>query len=340
MFYNNLKKIIKRSKNLWKFLTFIKRKLNNFLRLKDVLMMMLLLNVWPEQAYRFSTRKLLPCKKNRLPKTKEPIFPYELLKSKSSDIPRMKEVHIVARGSSFDLNNLKKLNGPIFLTSFYSPVKTDSKGRLFYEHYKDDEAGKLLKDYKEDFSEKVNKDYKNKNIIYVNSRHDLLEMLKKNGHEIMSIETHLADENGDFISTLEPISSYLELINSGKCKRISIAEKIYLTPMLPPYANWAPTGSLLQTICALSYFADKINVYGWDSYLKNSPKTLNKWSLLLKMYKYNFDTIWRAQFESALINFYYGFSFSRLSHISIFGHVGQLGNHEKLIKKIERVLFN
>ena len=72
----------------------------------------------------------------------------------------------------------------------------------------------------------------------------------------------------------------LKLINSGQCKRISIAEKIYLTPILAPYANWAPTGSLLQTVCALSYFVDKINVYGWDSYLNKTPETLNKWELL------------------------------------------------------------
>ena len=46
-----------------------KRQLENFdQQLKDVCMMMTLFHIWPEQVYRFSTRKLLPSKKNRYSK--------------------------------------------------------------------------------------------------------------------------------------------------------------------------------------------------------------------------------------------------------------------------------
>ncbi len=46
------------------------------------------------------------------------------------------------------------------------------------------------------------------------------------------------------------------------------------------------------------------------------------------------------KWESALINFYYGYQLSKLPNITIHGYMGKLGKHHKLIRKIERVLFN
>ena len=89
MFYNNLKKIIKKFPTIWKFLFFIKTNLVNLSRLKDVLMMMILLHIWPEQTYRFSTRKLLPNMKNRHPRDGKLKLPYNYLKSKTSDIAKI-----------------------------------------------------------------------------------------------------------------------------------------------------------------------------------------------------------------------------------------------------------
>ncbi len=59
------------------------------------------------------------------------------------------------------------------------------------------------------------------------------------------------------------------------------------------------------------------------------------------MYKYKQDLNQSMDhFESALINFYYGYQLSKLPHIKIYGYMGQLGKHHKLIQRIERVLFN
>jgi len=41
-----------------------------------------------------------------------------------------------------------------------------------------------------------------------------------------------------------------------------------------------------------------------------------------------------------MIHFYYGYHLSKLPNINIHGYLGQLGRHEKLIGKLERVLFN
>ena len=117
MFYKNLKKIIKRSPVLWEFLRQIKDSLIILSRLNDVLMMMIMFHIWPEQTYRFSTRKYLPKRKNKFSKESKPIIPYDLLKSKSSSIPIMKEINVVGVGSSFNINNIKEMKGPIFLVS-------------------------------------------------------------------------------------------------------------------------------------------------------------------------------------------------------------------------------
>ena len=107
--YKKLKQFIKKFPTLWKFLTWLKDCLIDLSRLIDVLMMMILFHFWPEQTYRFSTRKLLPPKKNRLSKESRPIIPYDLVKSKSSNIPIMKEISVIGRGSSFNLKNIKEM---------------------------------------------------------------------------------------------------------------------------------------------------------------------------------------------------------------------------------------
>ena len=68
MYINNLKKIIKKIPFLWKYLTWFKDQLIILSRLKDVIVMMIVFHVWPEQTYRFSTRKCLPKKENRFSK--------------------------------------------------------------------------------------------------------------------------------------------------------------------------------------------------------------------------------------------------------------------------------
>ena len=144
MLYNNLRKFIKKFPTIWKILTWSKDRLLNLSRLKDVLMMMLLVHMWPEQTYRFSTRKLLPSKKNRFSKESRSVIPYDLLKSNGSNIPLMKEINIIGRGSSFDLNDIKKIKGPIFLISFWGPLKISDNGNVIYNNYFSYESGKFI----------------------------------------------------------------------------------------------------------------------------------------------------------------------------------------------------
>ena len=329
---------------LWNFLRRSKDSWIKLSRVKDVLMMMILFHIWPEQTYRFSTRKLLPSKKNRFSKESRPVIPYDLLKFNSSNIPLMKEINIIGRGSSFDLNDIKKIKGPIFLIAFWNPLKISDNGNVTYNHCLAEdgscESGKFAEHLKEYLSDQAKKkDYVKKNITYAIGIIEIMELLKKNSHNILNVKTTTTKgKDGNYC---EPPSSDLHLIDNDQCKHILVEEKVYKHPMLDPHPKWAPTGSFLPYLCALSYFADKINVYGWDFYLKSSPENMNYWQLFFNMYKYGLD-INRSKnhFESALINFYYGYQFSKLPNINFHGYLGQLDKHEKLIKRIERVLFN
>lgn len=339
MLYNNLKKFGKKSPTLWKFLRWFKNSLIDLFRLKDVLMMMILFHVWPEQTYRFSTRRILPCKKNRFCKESKRIIPYDLLKSKSSNIPTMKEINLVGRGSSFDLNDLKEINDPIFLISCNYPLNIDGNGKVIFKHNFSYETMKWG-DSEELFNDQTNKEFEKKNITYVNSMKKYIEMFKKNGNNVISVDVYATDKDGNHypMSKIWETSSYLNLFDHDQCRHISVAEMVYRPPLLSPYA---PTGSFIVSLCALSYFAKKINVYGWDFYLDSSPEYMSYWQLFFNMYKYKHDLDRsKNHFESALINFYYAYQLSKLPNINIHGYLGQLSKHEKLIKRIERVLFN
>jgi len=341
MLFNNLKKIIKKIPFLWKYLTWFKDQLIILSRLKDVLMMMVMVHIWPEQTYKFSTRKCLPKKENRFSKESKPSIPYDLLADKGSNIAKMKEINVIGRGSSFNLNNLKKLDLPTFLISFWGAVKMDDNGKIFYKHsakFKPGQKKMVARNWKEYLSEENNKDFIKKNITYVTARESEIELLKRNGHNILSVEVH-TEPNGEYYRTFFNKPSFSNMIKSGQLKRISVRENVYRPPLLAP--DWVPAGSFISALCALYYYADKINVYGWDNHLNFSIDKMSYWEFLIKMYNFEVDTRgWKAQFEHALINCYYAYQFSKLPNINIYGYMGQLGKHEKLIKKIERVLFN
>ena len=207
---------------------------------------------------------------------------------------------------------------------------------MLYMKEKNDDY--LLGDFKNHYNNFFNKKFPNKDLTYVMSRLKTINYLKKNGHKVIVISHHAVDEDGNNYPTRKELETFLNQNSNNDHKYISILEKLYKPPLLE--SNRVPTASFLPCLSALSYFAEKINVYGWDFYLESSPKNMNYWQLLFNMYKYNQDFRGRSHFESALINFYYGYKFSKMPQFNIYSYLGQLNNHEKLIKRIERVLFN
>ena len=90
------------------FLVRVKFTATSIKRMFDAFMMMALLHLWPEQVYRFSTMKRLLPVGARYPKDNKPgIFPFKVINKTLCNFPKMEEINICMRGSSFDLNNSK-----------------------------------------------------------------------------------------------------------------------------------------------------------------------------------------------------------------------------------------
>ena len=233
MIYTTLKNLVKKIPFLWILLTWSKDRVLILLRLKDVLIMMILFHIWPEQTYRFATRKTLPSKKNRFSRGSKQIIPYDLLKSKSSNIPMMEEINVVGIGSSFDLNNLKDLKGPIFHPG-WGVLRTDKNGKVFYRHHHSYD-NKITVDVEELFNDEVNKDLKH--ITYVIGRRSGIELFKKNNNNVLAVNAYGTDKDGNHypLSDDWETSSYLDLFDHGafvvhhlRQDRVSVRETTHL----------------------------------------------------------------------------------------------------------------
>ena len=314
------------------FRHFLRRRFYILGRAVGLTIMLFLIHVWPEQVYRFSSRKLLPSKKERYRKFEKLTFPYNIVDSRTStDLPRFSEINVVLRGASAANIPLNSLKGPIVLASFWPNILTERT-----RHYQ----GKT--------SEEFNKlDY-----YFLHHDSNAIKQLLDSERRVLWEETCYVDETGK----LRPQDGnwgtewYEEMSFNPLCKRVSIqynAEK-NLTRLRPP------TGSGLSAITTCSFLAETVNVYGWDFYLEHSPEEISYWQLLFSMYKKKRSSMstggerivdrrldWAIMhLESAVYNYYYGYHWSKLKNINIHGQLGQLKSHKRLIDKLERVLFN
>jgi hypothetical protein len=179
-----------------------------------------------------------------------------------------------------------------------------------------------------------------KDVFYAMTNAAVVRELLKLKLQVLWIETCCVDRDGSICPHDGGWQSewYEQMLDNPLCKRVSMKVRVFGDTSSPRQ----PVGSGLSTIGACSVFADIMNVYGWDFYLKTSPENMNHWKLCSNMVNYRLDVGRRRRnvFESALINFYYAYQLARLPNIKIHGYLGQLARHEKLVRRIERVLFN
>ena len=111
-----------------KFLNKIKFQIKIILRIFDVIMIYISYLSFPSYTYFFSTRKLYPSKKDRWTKNKFKPF---LILNKSKK--KFKKINVIAKGSSFDLNDIKKFKDPTFLVGFTNTLRIKNND-IFYQH--------------------------------------------------------------------------------------------------------------------------------------------------------------------------------------------------------------
>ena len=323
----------------------IKKVANSFFRFLDVLCMIIALQIYPEKTYKFSTRKALPPKKFKMSKYGKEEIPYKLFEEKSSNLEKIDEIDAIGVGDSFDLNNLKKINKPTFLLSFWNSLKISQYNQIVYSTK---ENGKfydfwdpnLIIGHNKNVNEKSKyTDFVNPNITYVVTHPQLVKKLVDEGHNVLVVHTYRKDKNGDY-TTEDNKNEIEELYNKKNVSKISIIDEIIKFPTEKPYLSWTQIGSFISSLAAVSFISKKINVFGWDFFLEDSPEKMSELKLITNMYSHKIDLgRSKTHFEEALFNFYFGYQFSLNSKFNIQSYMGKLTTHQNLIKKIEKALF-
>ncbi len=353
---NNLRKF----PLLYKILAEIYSGIKNVSRIKDVLIMIVGLFFFRNIVYKFSTRKVLPPEKNKTALKDQIIPPYELLESRGSSIPSLDEVTFISSSSSLDFNFIKKIKTPIFLCGFWNSLKVDENENILYlpnpnlagyNYFKFRLNDKLKKysDFKE--FEKL-REYQNPNITYMHSTTTAIDFIQSKGHNVLAVIHYLKNKDGEIYETsrnyeksyfkdygITDNESFIQFLKSKNINQLHILEKIY-KPMEKPYFDAAPTAGYLSYISALSFISKKINAYGWDFYLEDSPNNMSSLGLLLRIWNIKMDLkLSKFLFEIGLMNIYYAYKFSKMDKFNIQGRLSELSKHEKLIKKIEKIFY-
>lgn len=97
-------------------------------------------------------------------------------------------------------------------------------------------------------------------------------------------------------------------------------------------------GSGIDAVIALSKFAKKINIYGWDQYMKIGPQNTNFFSLhsilSISVTPYNCD-----QIVGHLRSFNCAIRFSRLKNVKNYGYTSKMSGFSDLTKRLEKVFY-
>ena len=326
---------------LWKYQT------KRFMlpRIFNVLTMMITFHIRPEYVYKFSThRRLMPRQAKYNKQLRPGVFPFKVHNEKSTINISYDEISIVMRGASFNLQDLKVVPQP-----------------LFFVGYANNDVLNRRSDFNVDWSyiSKLDEIIKINRIpiIHVHSiikYHRILienRILRQNDMKFLFLNYLYKTNDSEFRNLMnDPDTKWYKTINDERLKTISVYQTLYdeLNTMINPTERsfkrgvsftYFPFGSGVVTISALYPFARKINIFGWDFHLNSSPEKMNYLELFLNSYKYNMDRRARDHFECALINYYYGYHLSKLPKINVHGFLGELDKHEKLINRIERVLY-
>jgi hypothetical protein len=331
--------------DIYKILTIIYKTIKIVKRIIDIFFMYLSLNLYPTITYKFSTRKLLPQPEQRHKLNKENFLPVKIISKEKSTMKYFDEVNVVAYGSSFNIDDIKKFKDPTFLISFWAALRKKKDGSLVINYTHHDAR----------FNSNIDtlEPYNNENLFYVVGRQDTCRDLIDNDCNILNIEGEKELISGDYIPSNNYHKPYSvtfqqqEIAEFKKYKKkiiLSITENFRKPYQTQSEARnyFTPNGSFIPSVLALIPFCKKINIFGWDFYLDQNANDLNTFQIYKSLFNPKLDwgpTRSWFHFESTLMNYYYAYFLSKKKNIKIHSHLSGIKKHEKLIKNIEKVLF-
>ncbi len=311
------------------FLNKIALKLKILRRIINVLMIYLVYLTFPKYTYFFSTRKLYPNQSDRWIKNK--FKPYIILNNKRKK--KLDNVNLVAKGQSFNLNDLKKFKDPTFLVGFSRTLRVKNNNIV---HYLNQFDFRYIKNTSESM-----KLFQKKNFYYINYNPLLATDMHKND-KVLFIQTLLKDSfsNKEFWYGAYKSNKNVKILKKFKSiKKIKIIENIYKNYYINKHF-FAPTGSVIPAVYYLLSISKKVNIYGWDFYFDKKIKNYNYFSFLKKIYRFKLDVnrSWN-HIESCLMNLYFAYILEKKKNIFLHGNLSQLYIFKKFIKKFEKVIF-
>ena len=267
----------------------------------------LMVHFFPKYVYLFSYRGGIPNPSQRILKLQNPLNEFETHTNISDSMPVMDEINIVMKGESFDRDNLSSLKGPIFLVNWVDESHVKEEVPLI----------------------------KRENVYYITGDQSVaVEMLKKGRTPIILIQGPSFNTNGEIQNdSLKYLPGLVDAFEESNNLRILITFKCN--------APFPIIGSGLLSIVALSHFAKKINVYGWDAYLEFEPAKHGYWKTLFGLTSPSYKRMppFASRVLGALFNWYFAYRLNKLPSINIQGYLSQLEHHPRLMNKIEQVLY-
>jgi len=261
----------------------------------------------PRLAYFFSSRRELPDKKQRFPKSFNPLDDFKLHTDMSDTFPYMEEISIVMRGRSFDRKLLPSLKRPIFLQNWVDEPR-------------------IIEDVPQ---------IKGKDIYYISADQRVISLMNEKGQvPITKVGYIWFDDKGEIVKDdLVLRDGIKDVFSNGKNYSIVVSHRSN---------HLAPPMSTVVCIAALCEFAEKINIYGWDQFLDFEPAKHGYWKTLFGLTRPRLKHMLPrpGYTEAAVYNWHYAYRFCELPFINIHGRLNQLRYHPKIMKKIEKVFYN
>ena len=222
-----------------------------------------------------------------------------------------KKIDFFIRSKKNDYSNLRNKN--VFLLN---PLYIENETKKRISNQKD---MKLLK-------------FNHKRFIYVTSEHTILKIFIKNNLNVLFIQIWKNDGKKFYMDKWEkPI--YRNVLKYCKNRKNSfVVDVSYNTTCTTHYTSSAIAGS--------SFFAkvcNKVNIYNWDFYMKENPKSFNFFKLANLLYPLDFRLKNNVFLETSLWHWYFIFRISKLKTVSVDGYLKYIASNKKIIKRLKKI---
>ena len=104
------------------------------------------------------------------------------------------------------------------------------------------------------------------------------------------------------------------------------------------------SGSGIQIIFLIGSLSNKVNIYGWDYYLKTEIQKLNFFSFIRYLFQRDFKNKYQGilrkrRFFETIFNIYYASRLTKTNKYKIYSNLKNVNNFPNIIKRIKKILI-